>query len=74
LGELVYGLRALESRRVLQRCAVDRGGVLETKKPWASFGCSVLTLCMSGYVGLDRPPLGGPCGVFLVAEEVSSRG
>ena len=74
MGELVYGLRAPESRRVLQRCSVDCGGVVEPKKPWASFGYSVLTLCVLGYVGLDWPPLGGPSGVFLVAKEVSSRG
>jgi hypothetical protein len=56
LGELVYGLYAPESRRALQRHVVDHGGVVEPKKPWASFGYSVLTLCVSGYVGLDRPP------------------
>jgi hypothetical protein len=38
LGEQVYGLHAPESRRALQRRAVDRGGVVELKKPWASSG------------------------------------
>jgi hypothetical protein len=33
LGELVYGLHAPESERALQRYAVDRGGVMELKKP-----------------------------------------
>jgi hypothetical protein len=33
LGVLVYGLCAPESKRVLQRCGVDRRGVLEPKKP-----------------------------------------
>ena len=74
MGEQIYGLHAPESRRVLQWCAVDHGGVVELKKPWASSSYSVLTLCMSGYVGLDRPPLGGHYGVFLVVKEVSSRG
>ena len=73
MGELVYGLRAPECRWILQQCAMDRGGVLEPKKPWASFDCSVLTLYVSGCVGLVRPPLGGPSGVFLVAKEVGSR-
>ena len=74
LGRSVYGLHALESRRVLQQCSMDRGGVVEPKKPLASSGCSVLTLCVSGCVGLDQPPLGGPSGVFLLAKEVGSRG
>ena len=74
LGELVYGLHAPESRKALQRHAVDCGGVMEPKKPWTSSSCSVLTLCVSGYVGLDRPPLGGPSRVFLVMKEVGSRG
>jgi hypothetical protein len=56
LGELVYGLHAPESRRILQRCAVDHGGVMEPKKPYASSNYSVLTLCVSGCVGLDLPP------------------
>jgi hypothetical protein len=64
----------LESRRVLQRCSVDRGNAVEPKKPWASFDFSVLTLCVSASVGLDRPPLGEPFEVFLVAKEISSRG
>ena len=71
---MVYGLHEPESKRVLQRCAMDRGGVLEPKKPWASFDCSVLTLYVSGCVGLVRPPLGGPSGVFLAVKEVSFRG
>jgi hypothetical protein len=29
---------------------------------------------VSGYVNLDRPPHGGPSGVFLPMKEVSSRG
>ena len=33
LGVLVYGLHAPESKRGLQRCAVDRRDVLEPKKP-----------------------------------------
>ena len=74
MGELVYGLHALESRRALQRRAVDCGGVVEPKKPWALSNCSVLTLYVSGYVGLDWPPLGGPSRVFLVVKEVGSRG
>jgi hypothetical protein len=56
LGDGVYGLHAPESKRVLQQCSVDRGGVMEPKKPWASSGYSVLTLCVSGYVSLDQPP------------------
>ena len=74
MGELVYGLHATESKRVLQRCAMDRGFVLVLKKPWASSCCSVLTLYMSGYVSLDRPPLGGPSGVFLAVKEVGFKG
>ena len=74
LGELVYGLRVLESRRVLQLCAMDHRGVLVPKKPWALSGYSILTLCMSGCVSFDRPSPDGPFGVFLVAKEVSSRG
>jgi hypothetical protein len=74
LGELVYGLRVPESKRVLQRCGMDCGSVVELKKPWASSGCSVLTLYVSGCVNLDRPPLGGPSGVVLVTKEVGSRG
>jgi hypothetical protein len=31
---------------------------LGVEEAWASFGCSVLTLCMSDGVGLDRPPSG----------------
>jgi len=73
-GGCVYGLHVLESRRVLQRRSVDGGGVVEPKKPWASSRCSVLTLYMLGCVGLDLPPLGGPSGVFLVMNEVGSRG
>jgi hypothetical protein len=53
---------------------MDLGGVLEPKKPWASSGYSVLTLCVLGCVGLDRPPPGGPSRVFLVVKEVGSRG
>jgi hypothetical protein len=60
-----------EFRRILQRCSMDRDNVVELKRPWASFGCSILILYMSGYVSLDRPPLGGPSGVFLVAKEVA---
>ena len=73
MGELVYGLHAPESRRALQQRVVDHGGVVEPKKPWASSGCSVLTLCVSGYVGLDQPPLGGPSRVFLAVKEVGSK-
>jgi len=74
LGELVYGLLAPESRKVLQRCAVDLGGVLEPKKPWALFSYSILTLYVSGCVGLDQPPLVGPSGVFFMEKKVGSRG
>jgi hypothetical protein len=48
--------------------------VLEPKKPWALSDCFVLTLYMSGCVGLDRPPLGGCSGVFLAVKEVGFRG
>jgi hypothetical protein len=74
LGRSVYGLHAPKSRRVLQQCSVDRCDVMEPKKSCASSGCSVLTLCISGYVGLDWPPLGGPSRVFLMAKEIGSRG
>jgi hypothetical protein len=74
LGRCVYGLHAPESRRVLQQRSMDRGIFMEPKKPWASSGCSVLTLCVLGYVGLDWPSLGGPSEVFVVAKEVGSRG
>jgi hypothetical protein len=47
---------------------------MELKKPWASFGFSILTLSVLGGVGLDRSPLGGPSRVFLVVREVGSRG
>jgi hypothetical protein len=47
---------------------------MELKKPWGSSDCSILTLYVLGYVGLDRPPLGGPSGVFLVVKEVGSKG
>ena len=53
---------------------MDHGGVLESKKRWALSGYSILTLYMSGYVGLDRPPLGGPSGVIVVVKEVGFRG
>ena len=74
MGRLVYGLHEPESRRVLQRCFVNHGSVVEPKKPWASSGCSVLTLYVSGYVALDRPPLGGPSGVFLAVKEIGFKG
>jgi hypothetical protein len=48
---------------------MDRGGVVEPKKPWASSNYSFLTLCVSGYVDLDRPLSGGPSGVFLEVKE-----
>jgi hypothetical protein len=47
---------------------------VEPKKPWMSSGYSILTLHVSGCVGLYWPPPGGPSGVFLVAKEVGSRG
>jgi hypothetical protein len=47
---------------------------MEPKKPWTSSDCSVLTLCVLGYVGLDWPPPGGPSEVFLVVKKVGSRG
>jgi hypothetical protein len=59
---------------VQEGLAVDRGCVLEPKKPWTSSDYSVLTLFVSGYVRLDWPSLGGLSGVFLVAKEVGSRG
>ena len=74
MGELVYGLHVPKSRKALQQCAMDRGSVMEPKKPWTPFDYSILTLCVLGGVGLDRPPLGGPFGVFLVAKEVGSGG
>jgi hypothetical protein len=74
LGAIVYSLHAPEYRSALQQCAVDHGVVVELKKPWASSDCSVLTLCVSNCVGLDRPALGGPSRVFLAVKEVSSRG
>ena len=74
LERSVYGLHAPESRRALLRCAMDRGGVVEPKKPWASSGCSVLTLYVTSCVGLDQPPPGGCSRVFLAVKEVSSRG
>ena len=58
----------------MQRRSVDHGGVMEPKKPWVLFGCSVLTLYMSGCVSLDQPTIDGPSRVFLVVKEVSSRG
>jgi hypothetical protein len=72
VGELVYGLHALEYKRSLQRRAVDRGVIVEPKKPCVSSSCSVLTLCVSGCVGLDQSPPGGPYGVLLAVKEVSS--
>jgi hypothetical protein len=74
LGERVYGLHPSESRRALQRCAVDRGSVVEPKNPGALSGCSVLTLCVLGCISLDRRPPGRPSGVFSAVKEVDSRG
>jgi hypothetical protein len=31
---------------------------LGAEEAWVSSGCSVLALCVSGFVGLDRPPSG----------------
>jgi hypothetical protein len=31
---------------------------LRAEEAWASFGCSVMTLCVSNGVSLDRPPSG----------------
>ena len=53
--------------------SMNHGGVMEPNKPWVSSGHSVMTLCVLGYVSLDRPPLGGPFGVFLAVKEVGSR-
>jgi hypothetical protein len=53
---------------------MDRGRVVEPKKPWASSGCSVLTLCVPSYISLHRPPPSGPSRVFLAVKEVGSRG
>jgi hypothetical protein len=53
---------------------MDRGDVMEPKKPRGSFGCSVLTLYESGYVGLDWPPTGVSFGGFLVVKEASLKG
>jgi hypothetical protein len=39
-----------------------------------SSSCSVLTLCVLGYVGLDWPPPDGPSRVFLAVKEAGSRG
>jgi hypothetical protein len=74
LEERVYGLHVPESRRALQRRAVDHDGVVEPKKPWASSDCSVMTLYMSSCVDLDRPPPGGPSRVFLAVKKVNFRG
>jgi hypothetical protein len=40
--------------------AVQRGPLrcLGAEEAWASSDCSILTLCVSDDVGLDRPPLG----------------
>jgi hypothetical protein len=53
---------------------MDRAGVLEPKKPWASSGHCILTLCMLGGVSLDQPPLGETFWSVLVGEEVGSMG
>jgi hypothetical protein len=74
LGRRAYCLHAPESRRVLQRRSMDRGDVVEPKKLWASSGYSVLTLCVSSCVGLDRPLPSAPSGDFLVVKEAGSRG
>jgi hypothetical protein len=47
--------------KVQEDLAVVRRGPLRclgAEEAWASFDCSVLTLCMSDGVGLDRPPSG----------------
>jgi hypothetical protein len=59
---------------VLQRRSMDRGDVVEPKKPRGSFGCSVLTLYVSGYVGLDWPPTSASSGGFLVVKEAGLKG
>jgi hypothetical protein len=46
---------------------------VKLKKPWASSGWLVLTHRVPGCVDLDRPPLGTPSVVFLVARDVGAR-
>jgi hypothetical protein len=76
----VYGLHALESKRVLKRHAIDHGDVVE---PWRCRGAKealgVVRLLYSDTLSvrlcrLGHPPLGAPSGGFLVAKEASSRG
>jgi hypothetical protein len=60
---------------VQEGVAVVRRGpsrCLGAEEAWASSDCSILTLCVSDSVGLDRPPRVRPSRVFLVAKEVSS--
>ena len=56
LGGCVYGLQAPKSKRVLKRCSMGYGSVVEPKNTWALSYRFVLTLYVSGCVVLDRPP------------------
>jgi hypothetical protein len=47
---------------------------LGVEEAWASSGCSVLTLCVSGGVGLDRPPPGETFCSLLGGEGGQLRG
>jgi hypothetical protein len=54
------------------RCGPSR--CLRAKEAWASSSCSVLTLCVSDGVSLDRPPLGETFWSLLSGEGGRLRG
>jgi hypothetical protein len=58
LGELVYGLHVPESKRALQRRAVDRDSVVEPKKPWALSSCSIRKVAFVRKVAGNAMPKG----------------